>query len=152
MVAWSPTWIWATPLLDTVVLTMYEPVDTITTWPEDEDEDEDELAVALDVEADAELPVAPENPDEPVEPVLPVEPLEPDEAAPDVDDDEDPVTCWPTVRSTDATVPDVVAVMVASVTAVWAAVTCCRDEAMLALSRAIWVVDAPSSVSVANWA
>ena len=31
MVAWSPTLIWDTPLLETVALTMYEPVETTTT-------------------------------------------------------------------------------------------------------------------------
>ena len=61
---------------------------------------------------------------------------------PDVDELPDEAdTCWPTARSSEATVPAVVDTSVALVTAVWAAVTWFWAEAMLALSRAIWVAD-----------
>ena len=67
---------------------------------------------------------------------------EPDEE--DEDEELDPLTCWPTVRLTDATVPSMVEVRVASASAVWALVTWVWVEAMLASSEAIWAAEAPS--------
>jgi hypothetical protein len=66
---------------------MYESVPTTTIWPDD-DPVPDEPVPADEAPAAAELfPL----PDEPV-----------------------PLTCWPTVRSTDATVPEMVEVRLAS--------------------------------------
>src|SRR5665213_2808859 len=79
---------------------------------------------------------------DPVEAELPDEPELPEEAD----------TCWPTARSTEATVPPVDDTRVAPVTAVCAAVTWFCADAMLALSSAIWVADAPAVSSVASWA
>jgi hypothetical protein len=63
----------------------------------------------------------------------------------------DPLTCWPTARSTEATVPAMVEVRVASANDVWALVTCVSAEATLASSEAIWAADAPSAWSVESW-
>ena len=65
--------------------------------------------------------------------VVPEEPEEPDE----------PVTCWPTVRLTEATVPAMVEVRVASASAVCALVTWVWAESTLAWSEAIWADDGP---------
>jgi protein TonB len=76
IVAWFPTCTWETEVLDTEVLTMYEPVETTTTWALDElDAAEDEDAEDDEDEAPPEDP--PPNDPLPEEP-LPEEPLEPD--------------------------------------------------------------------------
>ena len=70
----------------------------------------------------------------------------------DPDDELEPETCWPTVRSTEATVPAMVEVKVASASAVCAVVTCVWDESTLAWSEAIWADDAPAAWSEVSWA
>ena len=62
------------------------------------------------------------------------------------------MTCWPTVRLTEATVPGDGRHQGGVGDAVWAAVTWVWAEAMLALSRAIWVAEALAAWSVASWA
>jgi hypothetical protein len=103
----------------TVVLTVYEAVEmTVICAVSDEEVAELLEAVLLEaadapVEAPVDAPVAAVNA-EPVVPPLPVD---------DDDVDPDPVTCWPTVRSTEATVPAMVEVRPASVTSVCAVVS-----------------------------
>ena len=62
------------------------------------------------------------------------------------------MTCWPTVRLTEATVPAMVDVSVASDSEVWALVTWVCAEAMSASSEAICADEAPLVWSVASWA
>jgi hypothetical protein len=112
----------------------------------DEDEDEDPAP-------EAPLAAAPENElpleDDPEPPLEPVE-LDPEEPVDELDDEPDPVTCWPTVRLTDATVPAMVDTSVASESEVWALLTWVWAEAMLASSEAIWAADALLVWSVAS--
>lgn len=97
---------------------MNEPVDTTTTCAVDE-----ELEAPVPEEADEAAPAPVDEAPVPVAPLPDAALLDeaelPDEAeAPDEAD-----TCWPTARSSDATVPAVVDTSVAPFTAVWAAVT-----------------------------
>ena len=78
------------------------------------------------------------------------DPPEVDDPDPELADVAVPVTCWPTVRSTEATVPAIVDVNVASAALACAVVTWDWAEAMLALSRAICVADALAASSVAS--
>ncbi len=124
-------------MLLTVAFTMYEPVETTTTCALDEpDAAEEEDAAALE-----ELPANEPLPVEPVDPEL----LVPDEPAPDAAEEVDAVTCWPTVRFIEATVPAMVDSRVASSNDVCAVVTCVCAEAILASSRAIWLAEALSA-------
>jgi hypothetical protein len=94
-----------------------------TIWAEDELLDDDVLELAADELADeAERPplAPPEAP--PLDP--PFEPLELEPLEPDADEPDDPLlpeleTCWPTLRSTEATVPAMVAVNEALARSVW---------------------------------
>ncbi len=74
-----------------------------------------------------------------------------DELLFDPEDELEPVTCWPTVRLTAATVPSMVEVKVASAREVWALDTWVWAESTLAWSEAIWADDAPSAWSEASW-
>src|SRR5664280_166565 len=114
---------------------MYEPVEMTMTCALDEPDAADEAAEPV---AAAVLPA---NEPVPVEPVDP-EPLVPDEPAPDAAEEVDAVTCWPTVRLTEATFPAMVDTSAASSNDVCAVVTCVCAEAMLALSRVIWLAEA----------
>ena len=87
-------------------------------------------------------------PDEPLDPVA----LAADAPESELADDDELVICWPTVRSTEATVPEMVDTSAASVTSAWAVATWVWAEAMLALSRAIWVAEAAAASSVASCA
>ena len=120
-VAWSPTFTWLTWVLFTVELTMYEPVDTTTTWALEALEDD-----VAPVDATAEVPPdepAWENPLDPVPEPVPPEDADDEPAADDVDEADELLTCWPTVRLTEATVPAMVEVRVASDTDDWAEAT-----------------------------
>ena len=122
-------------------------MDTTTTWPLDE------LDVDVEDEADEEeAPPTDAPPNEPP-PLVPLDPVPPvDDPEPELADDDELVTCWPTVRLTEATVPEMVDTKVPLVALVWAVVTWVCAEAMLALSRAIWVDDALAVSSVASCA
>ena len=89
------------------------------------------------------LPLLPE----PVlpEPVLP-EPVLPEPVLPEPV----PVTCSPTVRLTGATVPEMVDVSEASLSAVWALDSDDSAEVTAAWSESIWVVVAPAASSAAD--
>src|ERR1019366_7888320 len=130
---------------------MYEPVETTTTCALDEPdaaEEEDAAALeGLDAAGGGEAGGRgglPENEPLPVEPVDP-ELLVPDEPAPDAAEVGDAVTCWPTVRFIEATVPAMVDSRVAPSNDVCAVVTCVCAEAILASSRAIWLAVALSA-------
>ncbi len=69
------------------------------------------------------------------------------ELVPEEPEADEPVTCWPTVRLTEATVPAIVEVSVASANAFWALVTCVSATSTLASSEAIWAAEAPSAWS-----
>jgi hypothetical protein len=105
---------------------------------DDEDEPDDVPVVAL------ERPLAEDEPPVDDVPLL--------EGVVLLEDVLDPVTCWPTVKSTDATVPVMAEVKVASESEVCALVTCVSADAIVALSEAICADDAPSSSSVDSWA
>ena len=112
-------------------------METTTTWALVEDELLDEEAlVALD----------------PPKPLVPV-PEPPVVPADELDDpvEPDPLTCWPTVRFTLATVPSMVDVRVASARSVWALVSWACDESTAAWSAASWAAEAPSAWSDANF-
>jgi hypothetical protein len=130
-------------------------VDTTTTWALDElvlEEEELEAADEVpDVARADELPL-PENPLPPVEPDDPLPELVDAEVPAAPEDEDDPVTCCPTVRLIDATVPAMVEVNVAWLRAVCALVTLFCATRMPAWSEAIWADDAPSSSSVVSWA
>ena len=74
----------------------------------------------------------------PLEPVLPVEP------------EPVPVTCWPTVRSTEATVPAMVEVSDASLRFVCAVESDDSADVTDDSSESIWLVDALESSSLAS--
>src|SRR5258708_28472716 len=92
MSTWSPSAIWPISVSSTVAFTTYELVPTTTIW-------------ALDDPVPVPVPV----------PVLPVPPL----PVPPLPDPV-PLTCWPTFRLTEATVPAMVDVRAPSFRAVWA--------------------------------
>ena len=145
--AWSPTAAWPTWALLTVVSTTYEPVATTTTCAVVELEaDEDEPPVDA-LPDPAPPPVVELEPGEEPEPVDPAEELE---LPFDPEEELDPATCWPTVRSTEATVPAMVEVKVASDSAVCALATWVWADATVAWSEAIWAADALPLSSLDN--
>jgi hypothetical protein len=115
---------------------MYEPVEMTTTCAdeldaEEEDAEEEEDAAASDRPDDAPLPPNELPADDDPVPVFEAE----DEDEPD--EVPDAVTCWPTTRLSDATVPLMVDTRVASLSEVWALVTWVSAEAIWAWSEAI---------------
>jgi hypothetical protein len=95
---------------------MYDPVETTSIWADDEldvDDEDDEELLAEGLAAEVPVDDAPSE-------ELP-EADDPDDDAPE--EALDPVTCWPTVRLTAATVPAMVDVRVASLSEVCALVT-----------------------------
>ena len=102
-----------------------------TIWPLDPDPVELLLLALLALAALAALPVLPVPPPPP--PLLPV-----------------PVTCWPTERSTDATVPEMVDVKDASFSAVCALVSDDSAEVTEAWSESTCVALAPDASSLAR--
>jgi hypothetical protein len=109
--AWSPTLTWPTWVSSTVVLTVYEFVEMTVIWAEVDDEEE-ELLEAVDGTADV------ADPPNSLDPEL----LDPAPEAPEDEDVPDPVTSSPTARPTDATVPAIVEVRLASARLVCAVV------------------------------
>jgi hypothetical protein len=151
IVAWFPTCTWDTEVLDTDALTMYEPVDTTTTWALDElDAAEDDAEDDEDAAPPADPPPNDPLPEEPLEPDPAPDPLLPEDPEVALPEEEEPATCWPTVRFTDATVPVMDDTKLALFAAVCAVLTWDSAEAMLALSRAIWVAEALAASSVAS--
>jgi hypothetical protein len=101
---------------------------------DDDDEDEEDAdGAALPLEVDPVLEDA-------LEPVL-------DDG---LDDVLVPETCCPTDRLTEATVPAMVEVRVASAREAWADDSCAWDETTLAWSAATWEADDPLAWSVAS--
>ncbi len=134
MTAWSPTLIWPTWVSSTLAFTTYEPFEMTTIWSLDE-------LVPVPVEPVPAPPVPPAPPAPPVPPVPPDPPLLPVE--PPLPD-----TCCPTVRLTEATVPVIGEVRVASASALCALVTWFWAAVTAAWSAATWVLDAPLPESV----
>src|SRR5579875_476599 len=119
---------------------------------EDDEEDDDEDDEVLEpVEPDeappTELPPV-EAPldDEPDEPEDPEEPDEPDE--PEDDEEPEPVTSWPTVRLTAATLPVMLERRVASARSVSAVVRADWADVTADWSESIWLVEAESDLSL----
>jgi len=137
MVAWSPCFTWPIWVSSTVLVTLKLSLEITTIWA---DEVPDEPPVVLD---------AP-----PVVLDAPPRALDADAAEELFEADPEPVTCWPVVRFTDATVPAMVEVSEASARLVWADVSWDWAEVTDALSERIWLVDAPldSSLDSLAWA
>lgn len=141
MVAWSPVANSPTWVSSTDASTTYEPVPVTTTWAlevEDELEELDELAAVLLA------PVNPPVPPKPVEEVPPPDVLDEDEVP---EPDAVPETCWPTVRSSAATVPVMVDVNVASLSDSWAALS----DAWAAVTADSSAVTCAEEVDVELW-
>lgn len=137
MVAWSPCFTWPTWVSSTVALTLKLLVETTTIWADDEPD-----AAELVEDEGLELPEPPGLAEDDAD----VDDAEPEEDPPEPD------TCWPTERSTEATVPAIVEVSEASARSVSADVSWDWAEVTEAWSERIWLVEAPLDWSLESFA